>query len=279
MSAAKALAPEAQHELVHALELHLPGLEIVDRELEIRHGDEAGRVAALVGRASGGLLVLIEALEGAPGPAALRALELCALVREHAQDLLRRFECSTGPRLVLLADEHAREIEVLLAPLLGPALQLFGVSELRSQAGARFGLVALSGARDAHALPTRADFLAGLEAPARALAEFLWERLESPALGARAEIGGAGVRWSDARGVLCNLAREPNGLSGGLAGLDEALALGTEADARAFLDAVLGVHLQRLGDDLEGPVQGTSTAAFNPREPVLSEAEIAAFHD
>ena len=279
MSTKGVLAPGSEPELLSALELHLPGLEFVDRELEILRGGGPGRAAALVGRAAGRLLVLIEELVGPSEKTALRALELAALVREHAPDLLRRFECVRGPALVLLAGEDVRELGTLLAPLLGPELQLYSFTELRTHSGTRFVLVPVSGARTERALPTREDFFAGFEARVRPLAERLWERLSAPALAARAEIGSTGARWSDARGPLCSLARGEGGLQGRLAGLDESIELGNEADGRGFLDAVLALHLERAGCGMEGPSQAASQAGFNPREPVLSEAEIAAFHD
>ncbi len=279
MAAHSALAPGSEPELIGALELHLPGLVLLDRELEIVRGSAKGHAAALVGRAAGGLLVLIEELPGPSEKSVLRALELAALAREHAAELRARFECSAGPVLVLLAGEGARELGTLLAPLLGRELQLYSLAQIRSRSGTRIALAPLSGARSEPALPTREDFLAQLEAEARALAERIWERLSAPALAARAEIGSAGVRWSDARGPLCSLARGAGGLQGRLVGLEEAIELGNEAEGRGFLDAVLALHLERLGLGMEGPSESMPQAGFDPREPVLSEAEIAAFHE
>jgi hypothetical protein len=272
------LAAGSEPELIAALELHLPGLELVDRELEIVRPGGKGRSAALVGRAAGGMLVLIEELEGPVEKTALRALELAALAREHARELLGRFECALGPTLVLLAGEEVHELGTLLAPLLGRELQLYACTQLRTHAQTRLALAPVRGSHAA--VPgSRAEFLAELDPGSRPVAERLWERLSAPALGARAEIGLAGVRWSDARGALCSLARGPAGLSGRLAGLDEAIELGNEADGRGFLDAVLALHLERAGMRMENPVESLPQAAFDPRTPLLSEAEIAAFHD
>jgi len=279
MSAKGVLAPDSEPELLRALELHLPGLELVDRELEILRGGGTGRAAALVGRASGGQLVLIEELAGPSEKLALRALELLALVREHASELLRRFECESGPVLVLLAGEGARELGTLLAPLLGRELQLFALTQLRTRSGARFAITPVSSARAEPAALTREDFLAQLEANARPVAERVWERLSAPALAARAEIGSAGARWSDARGPLCSLARGEHGLEGRLAGLEDSIELGNEAQERGFLDAVLALHLERAVNGMEAPSGPASQAGFDPREPVLTQAEIAAFHE
>src|SRR5689334_23448603 len=285
MPAQSPLAPGSETELLRALELHLPGLVLLDRDLEIVRGAAKGHAAALVGRAAGRELVLIEELSGPNEKSVLRALELAALVREHAGELLARFECDRGPRLVLLAGEGARELGTLLAPLVGRELQLYSLAQLRTRSGARIALTPLTaragegGLRAQPAPPTREEFLAPLAAPARVLAEQLWERLSSPALAARAEIGSAGVRWSDARGPLCSLARGDGGLEGRLAGLDEAIELANEAEGRGFLDAVLALHLERLSNGMESPAESSRRAAFDPREPVLSEAEIAAFHE
>jgi len=278
MSAKGVLAPDSEPELLRALELHLPGLEFVDRELEILRGGGTGRAAALVGRASGRRLVLIEELVGPTEKTALRALELLALVREHASELLRRFECECGPALVLLAGDGARELGTLLAPLLGRELQLYSLTQLRSRSGARFAVTPVSPARAELAPPTREDFLGQLEASVRPLAERVWERLSAPALAARAEVGSAGARWSDARGPLCSLAVGEHGLEGRLAGLDASIELGNEAQERGFLDAVLALHLERALQGMEAPSGAAPQAGFDPREPVLSEAEIAAFH-
>ena len=281
MASPSSLAPGSETELLRALELHLPGLVLLDRELEIVRGAAKGHAAALVGRAAGRQLVLIDELHGPSEKSVLRALELAALLREHASELLARFDCSTGPLLVLLAGEGARELANLLAPLVGRELQLFSLAQIRTRSGARIALTPLTaggGVRAHAAAPTREDFLAPLESDARALAERLWERLSSPALAARAEIGSAGVRWSDARGPLCSLARGDGRLEGRLAGLDEAIELANEAEGRGFLDAVLALHLERLGSGMESPSEASRQAAFDPREPVLSEAEIAAFH-
>ncbi len=273
-----ALAPGSEPGLVAALELHLPGLVLLDRELEIVRGSVRLHAATLVARAAGGRLVLIEELPGPGEKSVLRALELAALAREHAAELRARFECRAGPLLVLLAGEGARELGTLLEPLLGREMQLYSLAQIRTRSGARIALAPLCGAAAASPAPTREEFLAQLEAQARTLAERLWERLSAPALAARAEIGSAGVRWSDARGPLCSLARGDAGLEGRLAGLDEAIELGNESEGRGFLDAVLALHLERLGIGMEAPSESGSQAGFDPREPVLSEAEIAAFH-
>jgi hypothetical protein len=279
MPAKGVLAPGSEPELCSALELHLPGIELLDRELEIARGAGKARTVALVGRAAGGRLVLIEELEGPTEKTALRALELAALAREHAQELLGRFGCAQGPTLVLLAGEHAAELGNLLAPLLGRELQLFSCTQLRARSGTSLALSPLEGSRAERAPRSREDFLAELDPLVRPLAERLWERLSAPALGARAEIGSAGVRWSDARGALCSLAGGESGLCGRLPGLDEPIELGNEADGRGFLDAVLALHLERAGSAMKAPSQGTPESAFDPRTPLLSEAEIAAFHD
>src|SRR5689334_17189263 len=98
MPAQSPLAPGSETELLRALELHLPGLVLLDRDLEIVRGAAKGHAAALVGRAAGRELVLIEELSGPNEKSVLRALELAALVREHAGELLARFECDRGPR-------------------------------------------------------------------------------------------------------------------------------------------------------------------------------------
>jgi len=278
MASASALAPELEPELVSSLELYLCGLAIVDRELEILRGASPLRAAALVGRAAGGELVLIEELEGPPEKTALRALELAALAREHAHELCARFDCANGPVLVLLASENARELGILLAPLLGEHMKLFSYSLLRTHSGSRLGIAPVLGESDFDKSRSRAEFLEAFDAPTRALAESLWERLCSPALGARAEIGGTIVRWSDTRGPLCSLARGEQGLSGRLSGLDEPIELVNTADARGFLDAVLALHLERTLRGMESPDESAPEAAFDPRQPVLSQAEINAFH-
>jgi hypothetical protein len=275
---ASAFAPELEPELVSSLELYLSGLVIIDRELEILRGASPLRAAALVGRAAGGELVLIEELEGPPEKTALRALELAALVREHAQELCARFDCARGPLLVLLASENARELGILLAPLLGARMKLFSYSLLRTHSGSRLGIAPVLGESDCDQPRSRAEFLESFDAPTRALAENLWERLGSRALGARAEIGGAFVRWSDMHGPLCSLPRSERGLSGRLSGLDEPIELANTAEVRGFLDAVLALHLERSLRGMESPDESAPQAAFDPRQPVLSQAEINAFH-
>ena len=272
------LAHASEGELRTALELSLPGLELVDRELEIVRGGARVRAASLVARAAGGTLVLIEELEGPLEKAAVRALELAALQREHARELLGRFGCAQGPTLALLAAEHANELGTLLAPLLGRELRLYSATQFKTRAGSRIALVELLAGQKERAPRSREDFLAALDARARVLAERLWERLSAPALGARAEIGSELVRWSDARGALCSLARGEGGLCGRLTGLDEAIELENEADGRGFLDAVLALHLERATGGMESPAAEAGQAAFDPRTPLLSEAEIAAFH-
>ncbi|MBK7642901.1 MAG: hypothetical protein IPJ19_07595 [Planctomycetes bacterium] len=272
-----ALASGSEPELLRALELHLPGLEFLDRELEIQCSGEMLHAALLVGRTGDGSLVLLDELRGPPERCALRALELLAIAREHAGELQQRFGCARGPQLVLFVGEHARELAGLLAPLLGHGLLLFSSTRLRTRAGTRFSIAPLADASAPQALPTREDFLATLDAGARALLDVLWERLAAPALGAHAEIGQAGVRWSDARGALCSLARGEQGLVGRISGLEEGIELGNEAEVRGFLDAVVALHLERLVGELEAPAEASTQAAFDPREPVLSAAEIAAF--
>ncbi len=315
----KSSKASAEREFVLALGLHLPGLEFVGRNLEPAQGEDAARAVEFIGRASGGRLVLVASLRGASAQATHAALELAAFARQHAEELRQRFECAHGPTLALLCDEPADELGQLLAPLLGEDVQLFarraavngvlpangtanghgahaangtsgagGTSSANGASAAnstRLELVPIRPASAPHAahLPrahaTRASFLAALDEEPRALASWLWERLASPALGATLALEAREARWSDVRGPLCSLEVRGRALAARLAGLEEPIELESPSEGRGFLDAVVARRLEHALLDLGDPAEGPSQAAFDPRQPILTAAEIAAFHD
>ena len=270
----------AGREFVLALGLHLPGFDLANGNLQPAEGQDAARAVELIGPARGGRLVLVSSLRGGAAERAHAALELSAFARREAEELRQRFECASGPTLALLCDEGANELGELLGPLLGEDLRLFARAPLRG--GERVELVAVRASSTAQALrpaATRASFLAALDEAPREWANLLWERLGSPAFGARAGFEGGAARWSDARGALCWLEARERALAGRLEGLDEWIELASAEDARGFLDAAVSQRLERVFLDLEAPGEGLLEAAFDPRQPILSEAEIAAFRD
>lgn len=270
----------AGREFVLALGLHLPGFDLDVGNLQPVQGQDAARAVELIGPARGGRLVLVSSLRGSAAERAHAALELFSFARREAEDLRQRFECACGPTLALLCDEGASELGELLGPLLGEDLRLFARAPLRG--GERVELIpVLSSLAPPAARPatTRASFLAALDDAPRELAGFLWERLAAPALGARASFESGAARWSDARGPLCALEARERALSGRLEGLEESIELASLEEARGFLDAVVEARLERVVHELEAPGEAALDAAYDPRQPILSEAEIAAFRD
>lgn len=266
--------PSDTERLLHgALARAFAGWTLLDHGLLLGSGDPV----EWVGRDSTGQLLLVTLGEAQARASALRALELAVAARTRESDLLDQY-AGSEVRVVLLLDSTQVSVAELLAPLEGRPLLFFECVELNSGQGAHLMLrpIALD---NAPLLATREAFMAALAPQPRACAERIVQTLESPALGARARIEARALHWSAAGAPLCSLHAVEAGLEGRLRGEDSPQVLRSPTDAAQFLDEVLREYLRIPASQPEDLGSITAKTAFDPRAPVLTHEEMAAFRD
>ena len=177
--------------LEDSLSAAIPGLRILDREVELDGGP--GGTVDFAGTDEDGRLVLVCLIDDAVGSgdgAALAALDLLAMARSHGYLLARHLEvgedaaCELGVRCVLVAEVFGERLLKRLA-IFGEGLDLFRLRTLRSARGARTYLVPQftpfstgSGLPVAPARRTQDEFLDDLGPHHRGTAELLFLRMQ-----------------------------------------------------------------------------------------------------
>ena len=168
----------------------VPGLRILDRELEFAMPAEDGRGRIdLAGVDGEGRMVLVALVEdGASDAAALVALDLLGLGHAHGALLARHLDVpedpglAGGPRCVLVAEDFGPRLLTRLAPF-RDRLDLLRLCTLRSARGSRTYLVTVEadGAASVPVVParcTREEFLGPLAQQPRRVVELLLERMQ-----------------------------------------------------------------------------------------------------
>lgn len=266
--------PSDTERLLHsALARAFAGWTLLDHELQLSSGD----AVEWVGRDAAGQLLLVTLGETQARASALRALELAVAARKRECDLMDQYGGSEV-RVVLLLEAAQVEVAELLAPLEGRPLLFYECVEMHSAQGTQLKLRPIA-VDAAPLLATREAFMAALAPQPRACAERIAQTLESPALGARARIEARTLHWSAAGAPLCSLHAVEAGLEGRVRGEESAQVLRSPTDAAQFLDEVLREYLRNPAAQPEDLGAITAKSAFDPRAPVLTHEELAAFRD
>jgi len=279
--------PSTARDAVAALEDNLaaqiPGLRLLDRQLELDSKQGARGRVDFAGTDSEGHLVLVALVEDDGAAAALAALDLAVLARRHGQLLTRHLgldpAAASAPRLVLVSEKYD---ELLLARLsaFGGLFELLAIETLRSERGARTYLVPpLSAGRTptpSPALVTREAFLAGLDEHQRVPAELLFARLQRMDSEVRAVFRPGGVRWTFQGRDFLGASVDGGRLVGFVLPGGEDRVLDSVDRVEELVEHAFGAYVRLLGLFEEEEVVEVEPAAGVPTM-LLTPEEIAAF--
>ena len=296
---------QAQDELEAALGQALPGLAVLDRDLELG----SGLSADVVGRVPDGRIVLVIECDGEGDAPVLAALDALAFAARHAGSLERHLgveAASAGAEspaggarrtlVVLVSPRFTRKLQERLAPMTGGAtgaageaagpgrpggdVALFELHRLKSRRGASAWLVPVTPL--AGVAPERRttpeQFLAGLPGGLMEIASQLARRI--PRLDAAIEPSATegGLAWSLRGAVVARVTRASH-VDGALCASAHPHAghrlLRTAGEVDPFLEEILRGYLQLAGARLEPETRSTSSAVAGEPLPIAAGAAVA----
>lgn len=272
-------------ELETSLAAQIPGLRLLDRqlEMEVKRG-VSGRVD-FAGVDAEGRLVLVLLLDSDSDAAALAALDLFVMAKRHAALLARHLDIELGerPRLILVAETYD---VLLMARLeaLGHPFELLSIETLRSERGARSYLVPQFGSKGASVEPdsiTRQEFVAALTERQRVPAELLIDRLHRMDSEVKVRYLADGVRWTFQGHEFLGLKLSGEDLVGFVLPSGEDQLIDSVERVETLVEAAFGAYVRLIG------MESTSRVAMGGMKPapqaeaggtpLLTEEEIAAF--
>ena len=286
--------------LLSALASALPDLEWIDRNLEL--GD--GRRVDLVGVDGSGRALALVLVGEDEEQALFAALDAHAWFAQH-KGLLDghfghpRLDPERAPRVVLVAERYSERMLARISGLDPAIVQALELRQVTSQRSVRTYLVparsAIHGESPDDPTGARA-LLRGLAPEAAALAERLLRRLVRADDEIDLAADGAGVRCTLDGEALCGLQARRGALAGWV-GEDAPEPLVHAEDGEAWIEQVLRA-LRRLlpgsattrarevqgrgatqGEEADPKERGEGPDPFDPRAPLLSAEEIAAFQE
>ncbi len=264
---------ETEQAFLAALMRAFPGWRLMDSELQL-----APRQAVeWVGRDEAGLLLLVTLGGESAHESALRALELALRAREQEAALLKRYS-ARELRLVLLLDPEQLAVADLLAPLIRQPLLCMECREWKSSTGARLELRLLEPEGSALCV-NRESALSLLTQTQRERAERVAHVLEAAALGARLIPAARAWEFVAEGRSLCSLQMQAHSCEGRVPSAAQALVLDSSESERRFLDLALSEYLRVSASEAANSCDFTPESGFDPRAPVLTQAELEAFRD
>jgi hypothetical protein len=273
-----------------AVEDALPGVQVVDRALELDDGARAD----LAGIDATGRMVLVRIAGEDPDRAALDVLDLITFVRSHTA-LARhlgapRSAGSLAPRVVVILEPRDRVLAARLDAVSGAGLELYDLRTVKSAAGERAYLVARAGggvAGGGKSAPTLQRFLDALPPEREELGRELCARLTRLDDELRTEASADAVSWYFRDRQLVRLESRSGRLSGVVGGVGRPHDVDARRDADELLEAALSRLMEEVGrDDADAPGRDGSPGGSGSRhEPpegelaLLTPDEIEAFRD
>jgi hypothetical protein len=264
---------ETEQAIQAALLRAFPGWRLVDSELQLG----PRQVVEWVGRDEAGLLLLVTLGGESAHESALSALELALRAREQEFALLKRYS-ARELRLVLLLDPEQLAVAQLLAPLIHQPLICMECREWKSGIGTRLELRLLEPECSALGV-TREIALSVLTPDQRERAERVAHVLEAAALGARLIPSARTWEFVAEGRSLCSLQMQAHRCEGRVRSGAQALSLDSSESERKFLDLALAEFLRMPNSEPANSLDFTPESGFDPRAPVLTQAELEAFRD
>jgi len=275
-------ASDALATLETNLAAQIPGLRLLDRQLEMESKRGAAGRVDFAGTDGEGRLVLIALVEDQSDAASLAALDLAVLARRHGALIARHLgldaAAAAEPRLILVSEKYD---ELLLARLsaFGELFELFAIETLRSDRGAQTYLVPpMAGGRPQSGsgpILTRETFLGGLEERHRVPAELLLARLQRMDSEIAIQFTEAGVRWTFHGHDFLGAAVDGERLGGFVLPEGQSVVLDSVDAVEGLVERAFGAYVRLLGMFDDSDLGAGSSS--DPGEPLLSQEEIAAF--
>ncbi|MFT5283881.1 MAG: hypothetical protein ACI8TQ_000031 [Planctomycetota bacterium] len=266
------------------LERNFPGLEVLDRDLEL----SARFRADLVAMEQSGRLVLVILVEGDGDDPVLASVEALAFAAHNAAVLPAHFEeprlrTDQPPRVLLVAQTFPEALVARLRPLFDSSVELFEVRNVKSSRGDNVFLTAVGGEPQvlaASGTATEASFLLRLAPDQESIARHAIDRMAR--IDEALLLAGSGSRltWSF-RGVdLARVEMIGNRLHGTVAPGHEARALRSKAQVDYFVEEVLGRYVSCLGiESATAPEPVSNIELIEKRAEPEPEPDSIAFSD
>ena len=269
---------DASAELEASLKRVFPGLEIVDRDLQL--GDK--QVVDLVGLDGTGRTILTLIVKGDEDTLALNTLDTLAWANTH-QDLLASHLGQSGPPseesplVVLIADKFDARLVERMGPLIPSSLALLQRCRMESERSSSMYLQPLV-AEEAQEPDALEIFLTSLAEVPQQWARDLVVRFER--MDGEIECRAAGERLSwRYRGLpLCSVRSFGDGLGGQVVDSETETIMTEDAHLEAFVDDVLRLHLEAYEEaGADDPSLPRVELLPKGPQPHLSAAELKAF--
>jgi len=272
---------ELQRDLERGLAESVPGLEVLDRELQF--GEKS--CADLAGIDGSGRLVFVMLVDGDGDASALAVLDALAYARENGALLARhwksaRLRTELEAQVVLVADHFSTRLSQRLASL-GSLIKFLEVHELSSKSGTSSYLVPLrtlsAGAAPGVLVPEA--YVASLPEDLRDPASLMLHRVSRIDVDLDCTANANGLQWRFQGEVLCSLSQGGEHLEGFLAESSTPFDLEGAGQLDAFVDRVLECYIERLDGDARPADEILEQVELIPRDPghLLSPEEIEAF--
>ncbi len=259
----------------------LPGIEILDRELEF----DGGARVDLAGVDSGGALVVVVVVQGESGASALAILDALAYAQANVGLIGRHLDTQAihsemDPRMIVIMPALDEGLLVRLSPLFGAGVEVFGVRSVRSSRGERSYLVPLGGVaqggQEARAFPEQV-FVETLAEPLREVGGTLARRMAQLDDELEVHSTKSSLVWSFHGDVLARAERIGDRLQASVAPHHDPTPLGEVSDVDRFVERALSrlvTHIEPVPERRSDrpPIHGTES----PLE-VLTAEEIEAF--
>jgi len=237
------------------LERNFPGLEILDRDLELSDRFRADLVAI----EKSGRLVFVLLVEGEGDEPVLAALEALAFAEHNAPVLAAHFEeprlrADQPPRVLLVAQSFPPALIGKLRPLFDSAVELFEVRCVKSARGENVFLATVGGESQvlaAAGAATEEAFLSRLAPDLESIARHALERMARVDEDLLLGVSGSRMTWSFRGAGLARLELVGDRLHGSVAPEHEPRALRSLAQVDFFVEEVLGRYVSCLGMDAE----------------------------
>ena len=271
--------------LLEGLDELVPGLELIDRDLELEDGLRADLAAA----DPAGRLWLVRVAGEDTDRAALEALDLCARLARELELLVRhlgpeRLRPGRPPRLVIVSPSCDARLAARLAPLAACGVEVIGLRTVKSANGERAYLVRL----EASGRPVASEvgvsaFLRALPARHEALVNELLERMQRLDEELSASADASAIVWRLGGEVLARVEHSGERLQASVAPRHEPVTLDGAPALERFIELALARLVRVLGL-ARAPVPTEAgprpvRAVARADEPLLTDEEIQAFRE
>jgi hypothetical protein len=276
---------------------HVPGFEVVDRDLDLDRAPGIGlpqvagspvavRRADLLGLDRRGRLVLVLLVDGADDETVLSALDAVAFAQQTRAIAAQHWRARGAsaheePLVVLIARSFDPRRVAALSTLRANAVRLFELRSLRASGRSAVYLLPrdLEGSTTARTPRTPAELGAVLDDATRALFTDVVRRVGRIDDDLMCELRHDAVHWNFRGRDLCALQVSRERLAGSVGDPPDDFVLEEPRHVEAFLDRVMRAYLSTLDGAGEPRNEREPQSGLFSSVPLLTPEEMAAFRD